>query len=95
MEAENEMQSGRDVNVELESQRRPSQSRKESILSCLLMGNRSFIYKSKGGIGSEGSDQEISDLLEEVRVLAGKIKEAGVKTAAACLGELTITEKRS
>jgi len=29
-----------------------SQSRKESILNCLLMGTISFIYTSKGGIGS-------------------------------------------
>jgi len=36
------------------------------------MGKRSFIYKSKGGIGSEGSDQEISKLSEEGRILAGK-----------------------
>jgi len=35
-----------------------------------------------------GSDQEISDLSEEGRILAGN-KSAGVKTAAACLGELT------
>jgi len=72
MKAENRTEMGGDVNVELKSQWRPSQSRKESILNCLLMGNRGFIYKSKGGIGPEGSDQGISNLLEEGRVLAGK-----------------------
>jgi len=50
MEVENGM--GGEVNVELKSQWRPSQSRKESILNCSFMGKRSFIYKSKGGIGS-------------------------------------------
>jgi len=29
------------------------------------MGKMGVIYKSKGGIGSKGSDQEITDLLEE------------------------------
>jgi len=53
------------VDEEQKSQWSPSQSRKESILNCLLMGNRGFIYKSKGGVGSEGSDQEKTDLLEE------------------------------
>jgi len=36
------------------------------------MGKGSFIYKSKGGIESERSDQEISDLLEEGSLLARK-----------------------
>jgi len=76
--------SGGDVNIELKSQWRPSQSRKESILKCLLMRNRRFICKSKGGIRSEGSDQEILDLLEEGRILAG------VKTATAWLDEFTL-----
>jgi len=43
---------GGEVITELKSQWRPFQSRKESILNCLFMGKRSFIYKSKGGIGS-------------------------------------------
>jgi len=38
---------------------------------------------------SRGSDQEISDHLEEGRILAGN-KYLGVRTAAACLGELTL-----
>jgi len=38
----------------------------------------------------EGSDQEISDLSEEGKDIGRK-----VKTAAACLDELTITWKRS
>jgi len=59
MEWENKTEMGGDVNIELKSQWRPSQSRKESILNCLFMGKRSFIYKSKGGIGSDGSYQEI------------------------------------
>jgi len=42
----------------------------------------------------EGSDQEISDLLEECRILAEN-KYAGVRTAAACLDELTIRWKGS
>jgi len=41
-----------------------SQSRKESILNCLLIGSGGFIYKSKGGIRSTRSDQEITDLIE-------------------------------
>jgi len=65
MEVENGTETGGDVNVELKCQQRPSQSRKESILNCLFMGKRSFIYKSKGGIGSDRSNQEISDHLEE------------------------------
>jgi len=37
-----------------------------------LIGSGGFIYKSKGGIGSARSDQEILDLLEEVKsILAG------------------------
>jgi len=47
-----------------------------------LIGSGGFIYKSKGGIGSARSDEEITDLLEE-----GKSIVAGVKTAATCLGE--------
>jgi len=46
------------------------------------MGKWSFIYKTKGGIRSRWSD-----LLEEGRILTGK-KYAGVRTAAAYLGEL-------
>jgi len=53
------------------------------------MGKRSFIYKSKGGIGSRNIN-----LLEEGRILVGN-KYAGVRTAAACLCELTITWKGS
>jgi len=45
---------------EQKSQWRPSQSRKESILNCLLMGNRGFMYKRGKGIGLEWSDQEIN-----------------------------------
>jgi len=52
MKTENGTETGGDVNVELKSQGRPSQSRKESILNCLLMEKRGFIYKSKGEIGS-------------------------------------------
>jgi len=89
MEAENGTEMGRDVNIELKSQRRPSQSRKESILNSLLMGNRDLYTKVK-----EGSDQEISDFLEEGRILAGN-KYVGMRTAAPCLGELTITWKGS
>jgi len=47
-------ETGGDVNAELKSQWSPSQSRKESILNYLLMGNRAFYTKVK-----EGSDQEI------------------------------------
>jgi len=48
-----------------------------------------YIQKSKGGIGSRNID-----LLEEGRILAGN-KYAGVRTAAACSGKLTITWKGS
>jgi len=55
-----------------------------------------FIYKSKGGIGSEGSDQEIANLLEEGYHKNGwKILLRGVKTKAACLGRLTIAWKEN
>jgi len=37
MEVENGTETGGDANVEQKSQWRPSQSRKESILNCLLM----------------------------------------------------------
>jgi len=37
---------------ELKSQWRPSQSRKESTLNCLLMGRRCFIYTNEGRIRS-------------------------------------------
>jgi len=53
-------------------------------------GKRSFIYKSKRGIRSRKyrtSQKRVEYWLE--------IKVAGLKTAAACLGELTITGKRS
>jgi len=71
------------------------QSRKESILNCLLIGSGGFIYKSKGGIGSARSDQEISDIFEEGEKYWREITVAGVNTAAACVGELTITWKGS
>jgi len=72
VKAENVTKKGGDANVELESQCRPSQSWKESILNCLLIGSGGFIYKSKGGIWSARSDQEITDLLEEGKIIVGK-----------------------
>jgi len=42
-------------------------------LNCLLIESGGFIYKSKGGIGSARSDQEITDLLEEGKSIGGKI----------------------
>jgi len=54
------------------------------------MGKRSFIYKSKGGIGSR-KYQTSWKRVEYWR----EIREAGVKTAAACFDELTITWKGS
>jgi len=80
----NGAETGRDVNVELKSQGRPSQSRKESILNYLLMGKRGLYTKVMEGSDQEDRIKKISDLLEEGRILA-----------AACLGELTITWKRS
>jgi len=77
MEVENGTETEGDVNVELKSQWRPSQSRKESILNYLLMGNRGLYTKVK-----EESDQEISNLLQEGRILVEN-KYAGVRTAAA------------
>jgi len=53
------------ANIELKSQLRPSQSRKESILNCLLIGSGNLYTKVK-----EGSDQEISDLSEEGKIMA-------------------------
>jgi len=49
------------------------------------MGKRSFIYKSKGGMGSRKywTSQKREEDWREIKV-------ARVKTAAACLGELTI-----
>jgi len=61
------METGGDVSVELKSQWRSSQSRNESIRNCLLRGSDALYTKIK-----EGSDQEISDLLEESRILAGR-----------------------
>jgi len=54
-----------------------------------LIGSGGFIYKIK-----EGWLKKILDLLEEGRILAGN-KYAGVRTEAACLGELTISWKGS
>jgi len=59
-----------------------------------------FIYKSKGGIGSKRSDQEIMDLSEEGRkswqeITVAGVKTVGVKTAAAYLGRLTVTWKEN
>jgi len=72
MKAENGTEEGGDANVKLKSWWRPSQSRKESILNCLLIGSGVFIYKSKGRIGSARSDQEMSDLLEEGKSVGRK-----------------------
>jgi len=54
------------------------------------MGKRSFIYKSKGGIRSRKyqTSQKRVGYWQEIKV-------AGVKTAADCFGELTITGKIS
>jgi len=60
-------------------------TRKDSIRSG------GFKYKSKGGIGSARSDQEITDLLEEGKKHWEEITIAGVKTA--CFNELTVTWK--
>jgi len=48
------------------------------------MGKVGFICKSKGGIGSGGSDQEITDLLEEGSIKWREDTTVRVKTAAAC-----------
>jgi len=69
---------------------KPPQSRKESMLSCLLIGSEGFIYKSKGGIGSR-NNRPLRRGLKYWR----EITVAGVKTVAACLGELAITWKGS
>jgi len=66
------------------------QSRKESILNCLLMENRGLYTKVCEGLDQEDQIKKISNLLEEGRILVGN-KYAGVTTAVACLGELTIT----
>jgi len=50
----------------------PSQSRKESILNCLLMGNRGLYRKVKEGLDLEDRIKKISDFLEEGKLLAGK-----------------------
>jgi len=69
------------ANVELKSQRRPSQSRRESILNCLLMANRGFKTKIKG--------DRINTISENIRPLRRgyveywrEINVGGVKTAA-------------
>jgi len=54
------------------------------------MGKRSFIYKSKGGIGSE-----LYRTAQKRVEYCWEIKEVGVKTAADSLDELTITWKGS
>jgi len=54
--------------LSLNPSRRPSQSRKESILNCVLIGKRCFIDKGWGGIGSRWSDQEMgSDQGDRIR----------------------------
>jgi len=53
MEAENGKKMGGDVNVELKSQGKPSQSRRESILNCLLMQKRGLYTKVKEGLDQE------------------------------------------
>jgi len=88
--AENGTETGGDANVELKSQ-----SRKESILNCSFMGKRGFTYKSKGGIRSRLSDQEIYWTFWKGVEYWREIKYTGVRTASACLDELTITGKRS
>jgi len=68
---------------------------KKRINTELFIDRKWALYtKGKRGIRSARSDQEISDLSEEGKILA-EITVAGVKTAAACLGELTITWKRN
>jgi len=61
------MEMGGEVIVELKSQWRPSQSRKESILITVYSWGREALYTKV----KAGSDQEILDLLEEGRILAG------------------------
>jgi len=60
-----------------------------------LIGSGGFIDKSKGGIRSAKSDQEITDLSGEGRKSWREITVAGVKTVAACLGRLTIPWKEN
>jgi len=72
----------------LKSQWRPSQSRKESILNCLLRGKWCYIYKSKGGIRS----RNIRPLGRGYNI--GGNKREGVRTTAASVGELTERGKR-
>jgi len=55
-----------------------------------LIGSGGFKYKSKNG-----SDKELTDLFEEGLNHWREITVAGMKTAAAYLGELTMTWKRS
>jgi len=47
------------------------------------METRGFIYKSKGGVKSEGWDQEKLDLLQEGIINWQENNTAGVKTMAA------------
>jgi len=54
------------------------------------MGKRGFIYKSKGGFGS----RKYRTSFKRVKYWR-KITVVGLKTPAACLGELAITWKRS
>jgi len=59
-----------------------------------INGKEGLFTKVKEGLDQTELIKKISDLLEEGRILAGN-KWAGVKTAAACLGELAITWKGS
>jgi len=73
---------------ELKSQWRPSQSRKESILNCLLMGME-MLYIHKWG----------KDWIEKYRSSWKRVGywreiSTGVKIMAACLGELTTKEEK-
>jgi len=60
------MEGGNCERVERESQRLPSQSKKESILNCLLKGNRGFINTR----AIKKRIKKLSDLTEE-----GKLKQ--------------------
>jgi len=59
------------------------------------MGKMGFICKSKGEIGSEGSDQKIAKLLQEGIIKWPENTSGGVKTAEACLDRLTIAWKEN
>jgi len=79
----------------------PSQSRKESILNCLLNGTRGFINKrvdketdQENALIRKNGSKKITDFLEEGKTeMAGKVN-AGMKTWQPVWNDLLVHERK-